>query len=537
MSKYLNYLLFIPAIIWAVVGPIFVTEQLYVVALEVLTILFAVFLTESNHLKLLKAIERYSKKLLDGDITYHPDGIYYKSSPQIFDAIEQLHFQSLVLLGELQTVSEKISYQMTTLNVNSLNVAEASESLADTVTDIAQNIDSVNRESDTVKIHSNDLLNDISSVRALTDTTNQLSSDLLIQIELNEKRINELVKKLNTSSESNIRISESISALNNQMGNIREILLLISQISANTNLLALNASIEAARAGDAGRGFAVVADEVRKLAEQSNASTDQIQEIIMKTATMTESAFEEIYKEVDISKENIRFANESLASNAKMKENIIGAITSVKDIHGMVEKQSSLTGSVNTMINSISQHIEHTSGSSEEAAALTEEQASNMIGIANSVRDLTEMSQRLNDMLDEQKRHLSLDLKTQKQINAMSNQLTKDTLPLHGKGTENISRSDLTAIMSKFKEIEFAAVINANGMAICFSSDIGVTQLDVNHRDYFIQAKKGSTYTSSPYISSASKSYCISVSIPVFTKQVFAGVVLFDINISELFKK
>lgn len=537
MSKYLNLLLFIPAIIWAAVGPILVKEQLYVIIFQILTIVFAIFLVESNHRKLQNAISRYTKKLVDGDITYHADPLHYKSCPLVFDSIQQLHFQSLVLLGELQTVSEKIAYQMTTLNKNSLNVADASETLAETVIDIAGNIDSVNTESDQVKSHSDELLHEISSVRSLTNTTNQLSTELLVQIELNEKRIHELVRKLNSSSESNIRISESISALNDQMGNIREILLLISQISANTNLLALNASIEAARAGEAGRGFAVVADEVRKLAEQSNASTDQIQNIIMKTATMTESAFEEIYKEVDISKENIRFANESLASNTKMKENIIGAITSVKDIHAMVEHQSVLTDSVHTMINSITHHIERTSESSEEAAALTQEQASNMIGIANSVRDLSDMSQRLNDVLDEQKRRLSLDLNTQKQINAISNQLTKDTSSLHSKGAENISRSDLNGIMAKFSEIEFAAVINAHGMAICFSSDIGVTQLDVNHRDYFIQAKKGSTFTSAPYISSASKSYCISVSIPLYLNQVFSGVILFDINIGELFKK
>lgn len=533
MSKAIVFLYFLPAILSIIICPFFIDNLLYLIIFELLLIGLSIVLAYMHNENNIASLTRYSQKLLDGEVTYKPKTRDYKQMPGVYDRIEQLHRKSLTLLGELQTVSEKINYQLENLEHNSSSVAFASENLSSSVTEIAQYVESVSHESEDVHQKSNDLYGEIGSVKRLTDTTNQLSSDLLIQIEQNEKRINLLVSKLNTSSESNIRISESISALNNQMSEIREILLLISQISENTNLLALNASIEAARAGEAGRGFAVVADEVRKLAEQSNHSTDQIQSIIMKTATMTESAFEEIYKEVDISKQNIQFANESLASNKQMKENIVSAIHNVKDIHKMIEKQSRLTESVNSMITRISEHIQKTTSNSEEAAALTEEQSANMLEISQSVKDLNQMSNSLSELLEKYQSHITVDTKIQKQVNHTATELIKEILPIQSRGSAGIGSQDLKAILNKHPNVEFGAVITRQGVAITFSEDIGVKSLDVKHRDYFIQSKNGSTFISKPYISAASKQYCVSIAIPILVQGNCDGIVLFDINLSS----
>ncbi len=529
MSRFFQLFAFIPAFLITIIGPIFSLPLLPFLTLELTALIFALAMSYYLQNKTQLALNKYILKLLEGDIMYRPKASDVATHPELYNNITQLYAYSLSLLGELQSVSEKINYQMDVLDHNSTSVAEASESLAESVTDIAENVESVNHESRSVQDRSNELLMEIGSVRNLTDTTNSLSNQLLDEIEVNEKRINLLVEKLNASSESNIRISESIGALNAQMSDIREILLLISQISENTNLLALNASIEAARAGEAGRGFAVVADEVRKLAEQSNLSTEQIQQIIMKTASMTERAFEEIYQEVDISKQNISFANESLASNRAMKENIVAAIHAVKDIHKMVETQSNLTGSVNHMIDTISNHILKTTSSSQEAAALTEEQASNIIEISSSIRDLSQMSSGLKEMLDKYQSKLTLDSKTIKHIHDMSSKLSTDIQPFHAKGASGITTADLRSLVQKYTQVEFAAAITAEGLAVCFSEDIGVPTLDVKHREYFLNSKSGHLYVSRPYISSASKNYCVSIAIPLSNHHHFDGIVLFDL--------
>lgn len=533
MSKAIVILYFLPAILAIILGPLLLDNLLLVIGLQLFFVALCIILAYLRNDKNAKSLELYAQRLLDGEVTYTPKKADYHQMPQVYDLIEQLNKKSLTLLGELQTVSEKISYQLENLEHNSSTVAFASENLSSSVTEIAQYVESVSHESEDVHHQSNDLYAEIGAVKAMTDTTNQLSSDLLVQIEQNEKRINALVDKLNASSQSNIKISESISALNNQMSEIREILLLISQISENTNLLALNASIEAARAGEAGRGFAVVADEVRKLAEQSNHSTDQIQSIIMKTASMTESAFEEIYKEVDISKQNIKFANESLASNRQMKENIVSAIHNVKDIHAMIEKQSLLTESVSKMITRISDHIQKTTSNSEEAAALTEEQSASMLEISESVKELYQMSNSLSELLHKYQSHISVNQDIQRQINEVATALTKDIAPLQSKGIAGISPQDLKAILAKHSSVAFAAAITHHGLAITFSEDIGVKTLDVKHRDYFIQSKNGTAFISKPYISAASKQYCVSVALPFMSRGQFDGIVLFDMNLND----
>lgn len=534
MSKYLNLFIFLPALIWTLLGTVFFSIAPWIALVQALCLFFAMMflllLKQSNF----GHLNAYVQKLLEGDVGCKPNLKDQNAHPDTYKAVNQLHMQTLLLLGEMQTASEKITYQVQNLELSSDNIAHASENLASTVTEIAQTVESVHQESVTVKGCSTDLLTDISAVKVLSNTTNNLSSDLLTQIDANEIRINQLVSKLHSSSDNNIKISESISALNEQMNSIRNILIMISQISDNTNLLALNASIEAARAGEAGRGFAVVADEVRKLAEQSNISTEQIQEIISRTASMTNEAFEEIHKEVEISKENIQFANESLIANSTMKSNIQSAIHAVKDIDCMVEKQTTLTDQVNVMINKISNHIENTTSNSEEAAALTEEQASTMIHMAESIKNLNQMSSHLMSLLEAQRNRLQLQNSSKAKLSNLSTEFSKIAASIQSKGIMSISQNDLTDIKKRFPEIELVAAITSNGKAVQFSENIGVSSLDVSHREYFVKSKNGNNFISSPYVSTASQNYCVSLTVPLKFNQAFDGILLFDVDISSL---
>ena len=95
------------------------------------------------------------------------------------------------------------------------------------------------------------------------------------------KIVKELGNTSDKTTEAFIKISEQIHKTNSSVVKIQEVVNLIAQIASQTNLLSLNASIEAARAGSAGKGFAVVASEIQKLAEQTNSSAKIIDEIIL----------------------------------------------------------------------------------------------------------------------------------------------------------------------------------------------------------------------------------------------------------------
>ncbi|WKD26318.1 methyl-accepting chemotaxis protein [Pseudoalteromonas sp. KG3] len=104
---------------------------------------------------------------------------------------------------------------------------------------------------------------------------------------------------------------DEISALDKQSQLIASIVQSISSIADQTNLLALNAAIEAARAGEQGRGFAVVADEVRQLASRTSKATEEIVEVVQKNQSLTQSSVKAIKQGEDKAQEGLELSNES----------------------------------------------------------------------------------------------------------------------------------------------------------------------------------------------------------------------------------
>lgn len=190
-----------------------------------------------------------------------------------------------------------------------------------------------------------------------------------------------------------------IDSLGERSKEVGEIVTIISSIAGQTNLLALNAAIEAARAGEQGRGFAVVADEVRKLAEQSQDAAKQIAVLIDGIRTETEtavSAMQNGTKEVKRGMNIIHTAGQQFTDIEKLVFQVTGEVKqtdrAVRDIANGIQQ-------IVSAMQTISQASEESASSTQTASATTEEQAASMQEINSSSEALVTLAQDLQNKI------------------------------------------------------------------------------------------------------------------------------------------
>ena len=176
--------------------------------------------------------------------------------------------------------------------------------------------------------------------------------------------------------------AEIIQKLGTQSDTISAIVSTIKDIAEQTNLLALNAAIEAARAGEQGRGFAVVADEVRKLAERTASATKDIANMIGQTQQSVGSAVTSMGASVNKVGDGVNLAKQAGTSIAQIKKGSSHVVSVVNDISNSLKEQSLAS-------NDIAQHVERVSQMAEENRAASS-------GAAQSAQHLQELAASLS---------------------------------------------------------------------------------------------------------------------------------------------
>jgi methyl-accepting chemotaxis protein len=212
--------------------------------------------------------------------------------------------------------------------------------------------------------------------------------------------VNVLINKNNETMEATSKVSDIVINMNESVKKISTISDAINEITEQTNLLSLNASIEAARAGDAGKGFAVVADEIRKLAEQSRKSTEEIKVIIEEIKAKADVAVQAM----DGTKKINSGQNESVRKTEQIFNGILFSITTLTEKVGEVkisvddmevQKQVFVT-----QIENSSAISEETASSTEEVTDSAEEVTATMDRFSQHTEDLQQLAEKLNPEID-----------------------------------------------------------------------------------------------------------------------------------------
>ncbi|MBO4335285.1 MAG: chemotaxis protein [Desulfovibrio sp.] len=205
-----------------------------------------------------------------------------------------------------------------------------------------------------------------------------------------QKILSEAMSSINLVQKVSMALKEDMGSLYGHTQNISQIMNVISDIADQTNLLALNAAIEAARAGEAGRGFAVVADEVRKLAEKTMASTNDVSHAITAIQTSAQQSvnrMEEALKDVE---QATSLAEQSGAALTQIVRHVENTADQVRAIATASEEQSAASDEINRSITTVNEMSAQTTQAMNEAA--------------KAIAELAKQSERLSALIEEMKR-------------------------------------------------------------------------------------------------------------------------------------
>jgi methyl-accepting chemotaxis protein len=242
-------------------------------------------------------------------------------------------------IASLQTMILDIKRETEALNGNVYKLKEQSEKNTTILDGHVQETEQVVTAIEEMNATAESMAQDIANAAQLTDNANNAGRNSKCTVIEAQEIISELVSDVENSV-------QSVSEMTNETDSINSILSVIGGIADQTNLLALNAAIEAARAGEQGRGFAVVADEVRSLASRTKSSTDEIESALASLLKGNQT----VVDSMSITKGRCQQAAKGAGEVSSSLDTMTGIVSEINDLSTQVaaaaEEQSNVTHEV-----------------------------------------------------------------------------------------------------------------------------------------------------------------------------------------------
>ncbi|MBP2239913.1 methyl-accepting chemotaxis protein [Cytobacillus eiseniae] len=340
-------------------------------------------------------IVQLSNEIAAGNL--HVDAVEYDGNDEIAElskATNSMKERLQSMIQEISAVSSYVTERSNELNIAANEVSAASEQGASTMQELSGGAEDQASAATELARMMDDYLLKVEEATKSGFMIKSASNEVLTMTKSGDTLMKESQDQMTVINDIMKTSVERVNGLDEQTQQITKLVQVIHEIANQTNLLALNAAIEAARAGEHGKGFAVVADEVRKLAEQVSLSVSDITTIVKGIQTESNNVVSSLqtgYSQVEKGTEKIQLTGETFQ---KIYQAVNVMSNNVNDISKSLEHVSESS----TLMN---QSIENIAAVSEESAAGIEQTSATITQTNHSMEEISENAQSLSDLADQ----------------------------------------------------------------------------------------------------------------------------------------
>ncbi|BBF43084.1 methyl-accepting chemotaxis protein [Lachnospiraceae bacterium KM106-2] len=306
------------------------------------------------------------------------------------ETILQSQQAALKTIELIQQSGEALEEEVKNLEESTENAGNKSAKVTQAIGEIQKGAEVQAAQMVEVNHSVNGITGKVKSTVEFCDHLSEVSQELEQVTKDNLSEIHNIEGNIQSINQDMIEAKSTVEEFTVSMAEVIQVLAEIKQISGQINLLALNASIEAARAGDAGNGFAVVAEQVRVLSEQTKGTTDEIEKVIEKA----QSKIGDITKVVESGEKRSEEGQEIIATMYQKFEQMVSDFQSIG--HD-IKKEHEQVGEIFTLIQEVEENVDGVTAITEEYVAASEEVTTLQFEQQEDIKCLSDVSRRINE--------------------------------------------------------------------------------------------------------------------------------------------